>query len=50
VAGVALLVWIGVQPPNEKALVVTVVTAVLLAAGWWLGVRRSFRGPPTTTT
>lgn len=46
-AGVALLVWIGVQPPNEKALCVTIVAAVLLAASWWLGVRRSFRGPPT---
>ncbi len=48
-AGVALLVWIGVQPPNEKALSVTIVAAVLLAASWWLGVRRSFRGPPTTS-
>ena len=45
-AGVALLVWIGVQPPNEKALCVTIVAAVLLATSWWLGVRRSFRGPP----
>jgi amino acid transporter len=46
VAGVALLVWIGVQPPNEKALTVTLATVVLLAAAWWLGVRRRFRGPP----
>ena len=23
-------------------------TAILLAAGWWLGVRRFFRGPPAT--
>ncbi len=46
VAGVALLVWIGVQPPNEKALTVTLAAAVLLAAAWWLGVRRRFRGPP----
>jgi amino acid transporter len=48
VVGVALLVWIGVQPPNEKALTVSLAAAVLLAAGWWLGVRRSFRGPPVT--
>lgn len=45
-AGVLLLVWIGVQPPNEKALTVTLAAAVLLAAAWWLGVRRRFRGPP----
>ena len=49
IAGVALLVWIGVQPPNEKALGVTLgMTAVLLIA-WWLRVRRSFRGPPLPT-
>jgi amino acid transporter len=45
-AGVALLVWIGVQPPNEKALIVTLAAVGLLAATWWLGVRRHFRGPP----
>jgi amino acid transporter len=46
VLGVALLVWIGVQPPNEKALSVTVGTAVVLLVAWWLGVRKVFRGPP----
>ena len=46
VLGVLLLVWIGVQPPNGKALGVTLVTVGLLVAGWWLGVRRTFRGPP----
>ncbi|HVV49213.1 MAG TPA: amino acid permease [Polyangia bacterium] len=46
VAGVGLLVWIGVQPPNEKALTVTLAAVALLAAAWWLGVRRRFRGPP----
>jgi amino acid transporter len=45
-AGVALLVWIGVQPPNEKALTVTLAAVALLAAAWWLGVRRRFGGPP----
>jgi amino acid transporter len=44
--GVALLVWIGVQPPNDKALIVTLAAVGLLAAAWWLGVRRRFRGPP----
>jgi amino acid transporter len=46
VAGVLLVVWIGVQPPNDKALTVLVVTSVVLAASWWLGVQRAFRGPP----
>jgi amino acid transporter len=49
VLGAALLVWIGVQPPNEKALTVVLVTSALLLAAWWLGVRRRFRGPPVTT-
>jgi amino acid transporter len=48
VAGGALLVWIGVQPPNEKALTVVAATATLLLAAWWLGVRRIFPGPPVT--
>ena len=50
VAGVLLVVWIGVQPPNEKALTVVGATTALLLATWWLGVRRRFRGPPVTLT
>jgi amino acid transporter len=46
IAGVVLLVWIGVQPPNQKALWVTVAMAVVLLVTWWAGVRRRFRGPP----
>jgi amino acid transporter len=46
VLGVLLLIWIGIQPPNGKALIVTVVTTALLIVGWWLGVRKRFRGPP----
>jgi amino acid transporter len=49
VAGVVLVVWIGVQPPNDKALTVLIVASGALLAGWWLGVRRSFRGPPVTS-
>ena len=48
VLGAAVLVWIGVQPPNEKALTVLLVMAGLLLAAWWLGIRRIFRGPPVT--
>jgi amino acid transporter len=50
IAGVALLVWIGVQPPNEKALGVTAAMTALLIGAWWLRVRRTFRGPPLPTT
>ena len=49
VAGVLLVVWIGVQPPNDKALTVLIAASVVLLAGWWLGMRRRFRGPPVTT-
>jgi len=45
--GVGLLVWIGVQPPNDKALTVLAATVALLAVAWWAGVRRRFRGPPS---
>ena len=46
VGGVAGLLWIGVQPPNEKALPVTAAAIALLAIAWFAGVRRRFRGPP----
>ena len=46
VLGALILVWIGVQPPNEKALTVVLATAAVLLAAWWLGVRRRFPGPP----
>ena len=50
VFGVALVIWIGVQPPNEKALGVTMITVALLLAGWWAGLRSIFRGPPVIRT
>jgi amino acid transporter len=46
---VLVVIWIGVQPPNERALTVVAATLALLGACWWLGVRRSFRGPPNLT-
>jgi len=48
VTGVLLVVWIGVQPPNDKALTVLIAASGILVASWWLGVRRRFRGPPAT--
>ncbi len=50
VLGVLVLVWIGIQPPNDKALTVTLATIGLLVVAWWLGVRKSFRGPPVMST
>ncbi|HTV17820.1 MAG TPA: amino acid permease [Polyangiaceae bacterium] len=46
VAGALLVVWIGVQPPNDKALTVLLVATLALLAAWWLGIRSRFRGPP----
>jgi amino acid transporter len=46
VLGALMVVWIGVQPPNDKALTVLVVATLTLLAAWWLGVRSRFRGPP----
>ena len=46
VSGVPVLFWIGIQPPNEKALPVTLIMVVVLGVAWWLGVRRIFGGPP----
>ena len=43
---VLLVIWIGVQPPNQRTLTVIAATLALLAACWWLGVRKSFKGPP----
>jgi amino acid transporter len=46
VVGALLVVWIGVQPPNDKALTVLSVATLGLVASWWLGIRTRFRGPP----
>jgi len=46
VVGALLVVWIGVQPPNDKALTVLLVASFALVAAWWLGIRSRFRGPP----
>jgi amino acid transporter len=49
VLGVLLLIWIGIQPPNEKALWVTAVTVTLITVLWWSSIRKVFRGPPLTS-
>lgn len=46
VLGCVALIVIGMQPPNERAIWVVGGVCGLLAAGWWLGARRHFPGPP----
>src|SRR5262249_18032497 len=46
VAGCLLLLVIGVQPPNEKALYILAGSLVLMAAVWFGHERRRFTGPP----
>lgn len=49
VLGGAVLAFVGVQPPNEKVLYLTVGLAALLLVFWWgFGVRKTFAGPPGT--
>ena len=49
VLGCGLLLVIGVQPPNEKALGTVTGAAVVLAAVWFGWERRRFQGPPNMT-
>jgi amino acid transporter len=42
----ALLIVVGVQPPNDKALWILAGTGVVLAIGWLGIARKRFRGPP----
>ncbi|MCC6556353.1 MAG: amino acid permease [Polyangiaceae bacterium] len=44
---VAALFFIGIQPPNDKALYVTAGMIALLVVAWFAGVRSRFQGPPT---
>lgn len=46
VLGCGLLVVIGMQPPNEKAVYVVAGMAAALLAGWFAAARKSFPGPP----
>ena len=50
VLGVLLVIFAGVQPPNDKALPVTLGTALLLFVSWHLGVKKKFVGPPVIVT
>ena len=37
---------IGMQPPNEKSIVVLAALLVLLLIGWFTAARKNFVGPP----
>ena len=47
VIGGAFLVYVGVQPPNEKVLYVTLAMLVVMALFWFVfGESKRFKGPP----
>jgi hypothetical protein len=46
VLGCALLIFTSVQPPNDKALVITLIAAAVTAALWFGLEHRRFQGPP----
>jgi amino acid transporter len=46
ILGAGVLLYIGVQPPNDQALTVTIGVLVVSALIWFGLERRRFRGPP----
>jgi len=44
-----LILFLGVQPPNDAALQITLAFLVLTAVVWFGFERRRFKGPPVTT-
>jgi 4-hydroxybenzoate polyprenyltransferase len=47
VLGGALLVFVGMQPPNEKVLYLTIAMIAGMIAFWFLfGESKRFKGPP----
>lgn len=46
VLGCAGVIFIGVQPPNDKALWITLGSFALTAVVWFASERRNFQGPP----
>jgi len=46
IACMILIFVIGIQPPNDKALWITVGFLVITAVVWFGFERRRFRGPP----
>jgi hypothetical protein len=44
--GCCLLIGIGIQPPNDRALWIVLSVCAMAAAIWFGFERRRFRGPP----
>ena len=48
VIGGAFLVFVGIQPPNEKVLYLTIAMLVVMGIFWFMfGERNRFKGPPS---
>lgn len=48
VLGGLVLIFVGIQPPNEKVLYAIIMLLVFLAVFWWgFGERKRFKGPPS---
>ncbi len=47
IVGCAVLIYVGVQPPNDKALYVIIAAAILAPILWFGLERKRFSGPPT---
>jgi hypothetical protein len=42
-----VLVYVGIQPPNEKVLYISLLLIAIMAVFWYgFGVRTRFAGPP----
>jgi len=46
VLGVCLIIYAGIQPPNDPALGALIGMIVLMVVGWFAGIRKVFAGPP----
>jgi hypothetical protein len=47
IIGCGILIFVGVQPPNEKVGYLIVGLIVALVIVWFAAERRRFQGPPT---
>ena len=46
VVGCVILIYIGIQPPNDKSLQILIGAFVLLTLVWFTAEKRRFQGPP----
>jgi hypothetical protein len=49
VLGGSLLAYVGMQPPNQKVLYLTLIMLLVMAVFWFVfGESKRFKGPPVT--